>query len=135
MCYYLRYGFLGVIYFTGILASAPVSALSIADFHHWCNQTPSVQCHDLVPVQAYVGGALDAIGLLQAEQQFVKPLFCKKPQDLFQLPAIIDFMNANAKPDDKRNAIVLVVEYLAVNGGCVVSSSKNPIQKKEKNNE
>lgn len=70
-------------------------------------------------LQAYVGGALDLVAVLQEEGEFSgAPLYCLQERQLFDVAAIIRFMQAGAAEARDRNAMFLLVRYLKERGGC-----------------
>jgi hypothetical protein len=100
-----------------LLYSTSTLALTVEQFSKICDSAPG-KCSDHPVVQAYVGGALDMLATLDEETDFLTKLYCKKPQELFYVPAIIHFMQTNSAGYAKRNAMVLVVRYTEENGGC-----------------
>lgn len=95
------------------------SALTAEQFSNLCHSAPG-QCSDHAIAQAYVGGALDLLATLDEETDYLDKLYCKEPKELFDVPAIIRFMQAHREEYAKRNAMLLVVRYLEVNGGCEI---------------
>ena len=97
---------------------AKASALTTEQFFKICQASPGV-CEEHPILQAYVGGALDMLAALSEETQYLDNLYCKAPKDLFDISAIMRFMQAHSKRDAKRNAMLLVIRYFEQNGGCV----------------
>lgn len=93
------------------------SALTMEQFSHICESAPG-ECSDHPVLQAYVGGALDLLATLDEETRYLKKLYCKEPKELFDVPAIIRFMQAHREGYATRNAMLLVVRYFENNGGC-----------------
>lgn len=106
----------------GTLFLLPLNAfaLTVGQFSKICDAAPG-ECSDHPTLQAYVGGALDLIATLDEETEYLDTLYCKEPQGLFDVPAIIRFMQNHQEEYAKRNAMLLVVRYFEVNGGCQVN--------------
>ena len=94
-----------------------VSALTMDQFNQICQST-SGKCSNNVTLQAYVGGALDLLATLNEQTEYLGKLYCKQPEELFNVPTIIDFMQAQSQEYANRNAMLLVVHYFEQNGGC-----------------
>lgn len=92
-------------------------ALTMAQFSQICESTPG-DCGQHPTLQAYVGGALDLLATLNEETKYLNRLYCKAPNSLFDVPAIIHFMQAHRQGYESRNAMLLVVLYFEENGGC-----------------
>lgn len=99
------------------LHSPPVSALTVEQFSNICDSAPG-ECSDHPMLQAYVGGALDLLATLDEQTSYLDRLYCKEPEALFDVPAIIRFMQAHREGNASKNAMLLVVHYFEENGGC-----------------
>ena len=99
------------------LYSSYVFALTVEQFSSIC-QTVSGNCSDHPILQAYVGGALDLLATLDEETDHLEKLYCKEPKELFNVPVIIQFMQAHGDEYASRNAMLLVVRYFEEKGGC-----------------
>lgn len=99
------------------LQSTNASALTMEQFSHICESAPG-ECSEHPLLQAYVGGALDLLATLTEETRYLDKLYCKEPKELFDVPAIIRFMQAHREEYVTRNAMLLVVRYFEDNGGC-----------------
>ena len=82
-----------------------------------CDASP-VACEQHPILQAYVGGALDLVATLDEQTDYLAPVYCKHPSELFDVPAMIQhILNAESRqPDD--NAMLSVIDYLVTFGGC-----------------
>lgn len=76
------------------------------------------ECSEHPILQAYVGGALDLIAVLDEETDYLAEIYCKEPSDLFDVPAIIQYMGKHRVEYAERNAMLLVIRYLEEKGGC-----------------
>lgn len=99
------------------LYSTRAPALTAAQFSSICDSAPG-ECSDHPTLQAYVGGALDLLATLDEETDYLDKLYCKEPKELFDVPAIIRFMQEHREGYAKRNAMLLVVRYFEEKGGC-----------------
>ena len=97
--------------------SASVAALTTDEFFAICASAP-VPCHEHPILQAYVGGALDLLATLDEQTAYLGSVYCKDPADLFDVTAIMGFMETQRKDYASRNAMLLVVRYFEHHGGC-----------------
>ncbi|MEM1229764.1 MAG: hypothetical protein AAGI15_04445 [Pseudomonadota bacterium] len=103
--------------FTLLLVPVAAQALSLAQLKQICRQAGS-DCAQLPMAQAYVGGALDLVAMLDEETEYLGPLYCRAPQDLFDVPAIIGHLLELDASWQEKNAMLGVIDYLERNGGC-----------------
>ena len=101
-----------------LLLSSAASSLSMEQFTAIC-QSQKRACHTYPILQAYVGGALDLIAMLDEETDYLAKVYCKKPAELFDVPKIIRFMEEHQEAYATRNAMLLVIRYLEEKGGCL----------------
>ena len=101
----------------GLLLSGPSSALTMPEFMAICGSVDG-KCEDHPLLQAYVGGALDLIAMLDEETEYLDAVYCKSPKELFDVASIIQFMERERVGHGKRNAMLLVIRYLEEQGGC-----------------
>jgi hypothetical protein len=99
------------------LQPANASALTMEQFSHICESAPG-ECSDHPILQAYVGGALDLLATLHEETRYLDSLYCKEPKELFDVTAIIRFMQEHREEYVGRNAMLLMIRHFEVNGGC-----------------
>ena len=92
-------------------------ALTAAEFMDVCRQSGR-PCADVPVLQAYVGGALDLIAVLHEATDYMEPIYCKDPKLLFDVPAIIGFIEQHHVDNAEKNAMLLVVRFLEQYGGC-----------------
>lgn len=98
--------------------NAPVvKAVTVAEFSGICDTAPG-GCSEHPILLAYVGGALDLLATLDEETPYMDKLYCRKPGELFDVPAIISFMGSHSEGYETRNAMLLVIRYFEENGGC-----------------
>ncbi len=102
------------------LYSPGTHALTMGHFVEICDSTPG-ECSNHPILQAYVGGALDLLAALDEETEYLDTLYCKEPQELFDVPTIIRFMQEHQEGYAKRNAMLLVIRYFEENGGCQIN--------------
>lgn len=100
-----------------LLISGSASCLTMKQFSAIC-ESAKRECGDHPILQAYVGGALDLIAVLDEETDYLAEVYCKKPAELFDVPKVIRFMIEHREGYENRNATALVVRYLEVKGGC-----------------
>ena len=94
-----------------------VQALDMQQFKQICH-SGKVECSEHPLINAYVGGALDLIAMLDQETKYLNKFYCKKSQALFDVKAIIQFMVKHQEAYAKRNAMLLVIRYLEEKGSC-----------------
>lgn len=97
--------------------SSSASALNMEQFSNICESAPG-ECRDHPILNAYVGGALDLLATLDEDTAYLDKLYCKDPKAIFDVPAIIRFMQVHREGYADRNAMLLVVRYFEENGGC-----------------
>ncbi|WP_417320184.1 hypothetical protein [Emcibacter sp.] len=112
-------GRLTIITFLIIFFVVPTraSALTVEQFAEICDSVPG-ECSDHPVLQAYVGGALDLLATLTEETGKLEAFFCKAPERLFDVPAIIRFIQTHGEGYENRNAMLLMVQYFEENGEC-----------------
>jgi hypothetical protein len=92
-------------------------ALSIDQFKAICSSSTQT-CVEHPLLQAYVGGALDMVASLTEQTSYLKPFYCREPQDIFDVPSIISYMLTEPYVNGDHNARVLVIRYIEVKGAC-----------------
>lgn len=102
---------------TGFFVSNNTWALTMADFLAICESTEK-SCAEQPILQAYVGGSLDLIAVLDEETEYLQKLYCKDPSDLFDVSRIIEFMESHQAEYAQDNSMLLVIRYLEENSGC-----------------
>lgn len=112
----LRSGLLAALL---MLTSLPVSshALTMGDFSSICDSYEG-ECSTIPFLQAYVGGALDLIAMLDEETDYLDQVYCREASEFFDVPKIIRYMLANKDGYRDKNAMLLVIRYLEEKGGC-----------------
>lgn len=100
-----------------LVFSGKTTALTMSQFNEICDSSET-KCSNHPLLQTYVGGALDLIAVLDEETDYLGTVYCDKPETLFNVSAIIDFMLKHQKNYSDRNAMLLVVRYLEENSGC-----------------
>ncbi|WP_434358813.1 hypothetical protein NF212_03340 [Parasalinivibrio latis] len=81
-------------------------------------QSGEIPCSEVRLLQAYVGGGLDAIASLDEKTDYLKKVYCADSRELFNVPAIIRYIEALGSEDASRNAGLMIVRYLEQNGEC-----------------
>ena len=102
---------------TSGLFSSPADALTTEGFLAICEQAER-KCEEIPVLQAYVGGALDLVATLHEATDYVDKIYCKDPELLFDVGAIIRFVEANQAGYEDENAMLLVIRFLETYGGC-----------------
>ncbi|GGD73954.1 hypothetical protein [Lacimicrobium alkaliphilum] len=93
------------------------SALTVKQFSDICASAPE-ECSKLPVINAYIGGALDLLATLNDRTEYLQPIYCKAPQRLFDVPAIVGFMQQQTEHNAQDNAMLLLIRYLEEYGGC-----------------
>lgn len=99
------------------LHATSASALTMEQFLKICDSA-SGECSDYPILQAYIGGALDLLATLNEEKGYLGELYCEESKEVFDVPAIIRFMQEQGEQYATRNAMLLLVRYLEQNGDC-----------------
>ena len=100
-----------------LLLPSGASSLTMDQFSAICD-AEKIECSEHPTLQAYVGGALDLIAMLDEETDYLATVYCKKPAELFDVANIIQFMDKHREAYATRNAMLLLLRYLEDNGGC-----------------
>lgn len=93
------------------------SSLTMKQISDACHSY-SGECSEHPFIRAYVGGALDLIATLDERTDYLGKVYCKKPKELFDVPAIIRFMELRSEQYATDNAMLVLVRYLEEHGGC-----------------
>lgn len=99
------------------LISSSATALTMKQFASIC-ESASTSCSEHPILQAYVGGALDLVAMLDEETEYLAEVYCKPAKELFDVPAIIRYMETQQTQTLDKNAMLLVIRYLEEQGGC-----------------
>ncbi|MEL7450526.1 MAG: hypothetical protein AAFN78_15035 [Pseudomonadota bacterium] len=100
-----------------LLTPVRSNALSVDGLLDGCAQA-GAPCKDLPWAQAYIGGALDLIAMLDEETDYLGEVYCKSPDVLFDVPGIFSFIEKNRKGNGDKNAMMLVIRFFEEYGGC-----------------
>ena len=100
-----------------VLLPTHTQALSVDELLDACEQTGR-PCKEIPWVQAYIGGALDLIAMLDEETDYLGEVYCKPPDVLFDVSGILDFVSRHREAYGDRNAMLLVIRYFERYGGC-----------------
>ena len=92
-------------------------ALRVGEFMAICAQSGSA-CEDVPVLNAYVGGGLDLVAMLHEETDYIERIYCKDPKVLFDVRAIIRFVEKHQAGNEDKNAMLLVIRFLERYGGC-----------------
>tara|TARA_R110002096_G_scaffold29497_12_gene88798 strand:- start:37201 stop:37548 length:348 start_codon:yes stop_codon:yes gene_type:complete len=93
------------------------TALTTEQFGAICD-AGEMECGKHPVLNAYVGGALDLIAVLDEQTDYLGDVYCGRPDKLFDVPAIIAYIVAHRDSHADKNAMLLLVRYLEENGGC-----------------
>lgn len=108
---------LTILFATTGMASGLTMAMTTAEFVGVC-QLSEVSCSEHPLLQAYVGGALDLIAVLDEETEYLGEVYCKSPAKLFDVPAIISYIETKYAELADQNAMLALVRYFEEQGGC-----------------
>lgn len=100
-----------------LMLSARADALTIAEFAMLCDSSPG-PCHEVPIIQAYIGGALDLVAMLDEETDYLATIYCRPPREIFDVEGIIHYFEDRRNDRPERNAMLLLVSYLEEKGGC-----------------
>lgn len=93
------------------------SALTMKQVYDICHSSPG-ECSDHPIIRAYVGGALDLLATLDEQTDYLGKVYCMKPEELFDVSAIIHYMERRGEQSASDNAMLVLVRYLEEHGGC-----------------
>lgn len=97
--------------------SSTSSALTIQEFTDICEASQG-DCTLNPMLQAYIGGALDLVAVLDEETAYLQDIYCKSPSEIFITPVIIQYMLQNQEYSSDKNVMLLLVRYLEEQGKC-----------------
>lgn len=100
-----------------LAAPSGAAAQTVSQFAEVC-ASAAVPCAEHPLTRAYVGGALGLLATLDQQTGYLDDLYCTAPRELFDVPAIIRFMEGHREGYETRNAMLLLVRYVEANGGC-----------------
>ena len=100
-----------------ICAPDRAEALRVEEFMAICTAAGR-ECAEVPILNAYVGGALDLVAMLHEETEYIEPIYCRDPELLFDVPAIIRYIEARRAGNEDKNAMLLVIRFLEEHGGC-----------------
>ena len=81
-------------------------------------ESSSGECSDHPIIRAYVGGALDLLATLDERTDYLEQVYCKEPKELFDLKAIIAFLQSRSDQYATDNAMLVLVRYFEEHGDC-----------------
>jgi len=113
----LRHGFVIALFSAALAVSGTASALTMNQFIRIC-EAAGKECSEHPVLNAYVGGALDLIAMLDEETDYLADVYCEPPETLFDVPAIIRYMETHRSEYATRNAMLVLIRYLEEHGGC-----------------
>jgi len=102
---------------TLLLYPPTAAALTMKQFSDICHSSSS-ECSDHPIIQAYVGGALDLLATLDEQTDYLGQVYCKETKTLFDVSAIIRFMEQRSEQYTTDNAMLVLVRYFEEHGGC-----------------
>lgn len=111
-------------YLVSVLISAAIFIFPASSFALTLDQFIGIcesghgECSDHPIANAYVGGALDLIAVLDEETDYLQKIYCENPGELFNVPAIIQYMQQHRVEHASQNAMIPVLQYLEENGDC-----------------
>jgi len=113
----LRIMAVATILFVTFLMSSPATALTMDQFVDIC-KSAETDCSKHPILHAYVGGALDLIAMLDEETDYLTEIYCKPTKELFDVPAIIRYMEAQQAQYSNKNAMLVIIRFFEEHGGC-----------------
>jgi len=93
------------------------AALTMKQVSDICHSSTG-KCSDHPIIRAYVGGALDLLATLDERTDYLGKVYCKKPKELFDVSAIIRFMEIRIEQYATDNAMLVLIHYFEEQGGC-----------------
>ncbi len=106
--------------FSGIVlvaASLQVQALTTWEFLQLCDDTAGA-CAEQPVVQLYLGGAMDALAVVNETALQKRPLYCLPERQLFDMHRIFAHIAENQQRFRQRNVMHAMLDYLRLHGGC-----------------
>ncbi len=100
-----------------LVMSSPATALTMKQFASIC-ESAEMACSEHPILNAYVGGALDLIAVLDEETDYLGEVYCNPTKALFDVPAIIRYMETQQIKYADKNAMLVLIRYLEEHGGC-----------------
>lgn len=97
--------------------SRPATALTLHQFVSAC-ESAAVSCSEHPFLIAYVGGALDLIAVLDEETEYLGKVYCEPKDELFDVTAIIQYMEGLQIEYSDKNAMLVLIRYFEEHGGC-----------------
>ncbi|MEM1403054.1 MAG: hypothetical protein AAGG55_06975 [Pseudomonadota bacterium] len=97
------------------LLSPTSVALTMNDIVTFCESYQG-ECDSSPFLQAYVGGAMDLVAMLDEETDYLDKIYCSDPKDFFDTGRIIRYMRSNASDEGDENAMLLFVRFLEEHG-------------------
>jgi len=94
-----------------------VTALTTDEFLRACEAGPKT-CVDHPVLRAYLGGAMDLLATLDEKTPYLAKIYCKSPEELFQIADIVDYLHRHRRAYGSENAMLPVVRYFEEFGGC-----------------
>ena len=114
----MKAGFLALLLVVPLAIQSPdAHALTMRQFSEICASVPS-DCHDHPVIRAYVGGALDLLATLDEKTDYLAQVYCREPAEIFDVSAIIRFMQASGEQFASENAMLALLQYFKQHGGC-----------------
>ena len=101
-----------------LLTPLQSKALTSSEFFQICEASGQPNCADIPFLQAYIGGSLDLLATLADQTNYLSPIYCTKPEDLFDVGKIFNYMALHKHAYLNDNAMLLVVKYFEEKGGC-----------------
>ena len=93
------------------------NALTVQQYKDAC-ATQETNCDQHPILNAYIGGALDLLASLQDETDYLSTLYCKQPEELFDIKKISNFIENSDTQHNNKNAMLLLIAYFEEHGGC-----------------
>ncbi|MEE4662161.1 MAG: hypothetical protein V2J89_16950 [Halieaceae bacterium] len=109
--------FIALVISLAWLAPQQAMSLTVSELFRAC-EAAQQPCAALPWVQAYLGGGFDLIASLQEQTDHLHPVYCKAPRELFQVDALLAYLESQQRDHGDMNAMLVFVRYLEERGGC-----------------
>ncbi|WP_395343928.1 hypothetical protein PN836_004545 [Ningiella sp. W23] len=98
-----------------MFSSAYSWSLNVEEFQQYCDKSKL----DSAFCQSYLGGAMDAIAVMNDEAKRTgNEIYCVHEKEIFNAPEMMDYILAQPSRFHKKNAILPLLDYLKAKGGC-----------------
>jgi len=100
------------------LVSIKSIALTTKEFFQICASTEVEHCDQVPILQAYIGGGLDLLSVLDEQTNYLQKIYCTGPESLFDVSKVMKFMKEHEQKYASENAMRVFIRYFEERGGC-----------------